>query len=136
MARRASSPRNWISPKLLLRVVQRWLGGGAQQQGDAAMLGQQAQGVEQGLADGDGQQLGFVQHNHAVHQAMQFAAAAGAGGVNSDSNSRTLVVTITLASQFLAASRLCTVSCSTSRLLWVLQHGVVTQGRAKHQRFV
>ena len=63
-----------------LAVTERGLCGGAQQQGDTVVHDQHIQRIEDGLQKLRRQQLGLVEHDHAVCNVVQLAAARRAGG--------------------------------------------------------
>ena len=62
------------------RGGQRGLGGSTQHDGRAVVPGEQMQGVEDRLHERGRQLLRFVQHDHAVDEVVQLAAARGARG--------------------------------------------------------
>ena len=109
------------------------LSGSTQQDGDAIVRHQQVQRVEDGLQKLRWQQLGFVEHDHAVGKPVQLAAARGARGkqrfeqlhVGSDYQRRVPV----FASQAAAAGF---VALQIVSLAVVLKHGVGPKDLPEH----
>ena len=59
----------------IVGASQSWLGGGTQHHGHAVVFDQQFERAQNGVQERGGQLLGFVQHDDAARQVVQFAAA-------------------------------------------------------------